>query len=42
MGTVFNFVIDRDKLRFEVNLRALNVSGLRVGSQLLKLATIVD
>lgn len=42
MGTIFNFVIDRDKLRFEVNLRSLNISGLKAGSQLLKLATIVD
>ena len=42
MGTIFNFVIDRDKLRFEANLRSLNFSGLRAGSQLLKLATIVD
>jgi hypothetical protein len=42
MGTAFNFVVDRDKLRFEVNLRALYLAGLKAGSQLLKLATIVD
>lgn len=42
MGTAFNFVVDREKLRFEVNLKALYLSGLKAGSQLLKLATIVD
>lgn len=42
MGTAFNFVLDRDKLKFEANLKALYLSGLKAGSQLLKLATIVD
>jgi hypothetical protein len=42
LGTAFNFILEGDKLRFEVNLRALNFSGLKAGSQLLKLANIVD
>jgi hypothetical protein len=42
MGTAFNFVLERQKLRFEVSLKALYLSGLKAGSQLLKLATIVD
>jgi hypothetical protein len=41
-GTAFNFVIVRDKLKFEANLKALLLAGLKVNSQLLKLATIVD
>jgi hypothetical protein len=41
-GTAFNFVIVRDKLKFEANLKALYLSGLKVSSQLLKLATIVN
>lgn len=42
MGTAFNFVIVNDKLKFEANLRALSSEGLKAGSQLLKLAIIVD
>ncbi len=42
LGTAFNFVIVNDKLRFEASLRSLYVAGLKAGSQLLKLAIIVD
>jgi len=42
MGTAFNFIIEKDKLRFEANLKAISSSGLKAGSQLLKLATIVE
>jgi hypothetical protein len=41
-GTSFNFFITKDKLKFEANLKAINAAGLKAGSQLLKLATIVD
>jgi hypothetical protein len=41
-GTAFNFVLVKDKLRFESNIRALNSSGLKASSQLLKLAIIVN
>ncbi len=41
-GTAFNFVIVNDKLKFEANLKAINAAGLKAGSQLLKLAIIVE
>lgn len=41
-GTAINFVLVNDKLKFEINLKAVNSAGLKVGSQLLKLAIIVD
>jgi hypothetical protein len=41
-GTAFNFVLVHDKLKFEANLKALYLSGLKVSSQLLKLAIIID
>jgi YfiR/HmsC-like len=41
-GTAFNFVIINDKLKFEANLKAIYSAGLKAGSQLLKLAIIVD
>jgi len=41
-GTAFNFFITNDKLKFEANLKTLLQSGLKVSSQLLKLAKIVD
>jgi hypothetical protein len=41
-GTVFNFKITNDKLKFEVNLARLYSAGLKAGSQLLKLAEIID
>jgi hypothetical protein len=41
-GTAFNFVLVKDKLRFESNIRALNSARLKASSQLLKLAIIVE
>lgn len=41
-GTAFNFVLVKDKLRFESNIQALNSAGLKASSQLLKLAIIVE
>ena len=42
MGTAFNLIIVNEKLKFEANLKALDQAGLKAGSQLLKLAIIVD
>jgi hypothetical protein len=42
LGTDFNFVVVNQHLKFEANLKAIASSGLRAGSQLLKLAIIVD
>lgn len=41
-GTAFNFVLVKDKLRFESNIRAITSAGLKASSQLLKLAIIVQ
>ena len=41
-GTAFNFIVINQKLKFEANLNAIASSGLKAGSQLLKLAVIVD
>lgn len=41
-GTDLNFIVVNQKLKFEANLRAISSSGLKAGSQLLKLAVIVD
>jgi hypothetical protein len=40
-GTAFNFVLVKDKLKFEANLAAIDAAGLKASSQLLKLALIV-
>ena len=41
-GTALNFFIDNNKVKFEANLKALFLAGLKASSQLLKLAKIVD
>jgi hypothetical protein len=41
-GTAFNFNIVNNQLKFEANLKAISSAGLKAGSQLLKLAKIVD
>jgi hypothetical protein len=41
-GTAFNFVVVNDKIKFETNLKAIDAAGLKAGSQLLKLAILVD
>ncbi|HMI79774.1 MAG TPA: YfiR family protein [Ferruginibacter sp.] len=41
-GTAFNFIVINDKLKFEANLKAIYAAGLKAGSQLLKLAIIID
>lgn len=42
IGIAINFVVDHDKLKFEVNVNSINEEGLKVSSQLLKLAIIVN
>ncbi len=41
-GTAFNFVVINNRLKFEANLKAISSAGLKAGSQLLKLAIIVE
>lgn len=40
LGAAINFVIVNSKLKFEANVKAINAAGLKVSSQLLKLAII--
>jgi hypothetical protein len=42
LGAMINFYKEEDKLRFEINRKALEKEKLVVGSQLLKLARIVE
>ena len=41
-GTAFNFIVVNNKLKFEANLKAISSAGLKAGSQLLKLAKIIE
>jgi hypothetical protein len=41
-GTAFNFIKRNGRLKFEANLKALNDADIKAGSQLLKLAQIVN
>lgn len=41
-GTGINFLIQEDKIKFEINLSSIESADLRVSSQLLKLATRVN
>ena len=41
-GTTFNFVLVNNKLKFEANLKSIVAAGLKVSSQLLKLAIIIQ
>jgi len=41
-GAAFNFIIKDDKLKFEASLKAINSTGLKISSQLLKLAILQD
>jgi len=42
LGSAFNFIVKNDKLKFEANLNALYAANLKVSSQLLKLAILID
>jgi hypothetical protein len=37
-GGIFNFVVERDRVRFDINAAAADRSGLRISSKLLRLA----
>jgi hypothetical protein len=41
-GAHINFIVVESKLRFEVNLKSVTLSGLKLSSQLLQHAIIVD
>lgn len=41
-GVMVNFYIEQNKVRFEINVDAAQRSGLKISSQLLKLARIVQ
>jgi len=41
-GAAFNFIVKDDKLKFEASLKAINLTGLKISAQLLKLAILVD
>jgi hypothetical protein len=41
-GAAFNFIVKNDKLKFEASLKAINLTGLKISAQLLKLAILVD
>lgn len=41
-GVMINFYKDHEKLRFEINQRALRQAGIQISSRVLKLARIVD
>ena len=41
-GVMLNFYTERNKVRFEINVDAAQRAGLKIGSQLLKLARIVQ
>jgi hypothetical protein len=41
-GVMVNFYLDQSRVRFEINLAAARRAGLRISSQLLKLARIVE
>jgi hypothetical protein len=38
-GGMINFLLEEQKVRFEINTAASQVAGVRISSQLLKLAT---
>lgn len=42
MGGIVNLIMEDGKVKFQVNLGAARQSGLKISSQLLKLAIIVD
>jgi hypothetical protein len=42
LGGVINLVVEENKLRFEINLRAARQTRLKISSKLLALAKIVD
>ena len=41
-GAAFNFIPIHDKIKFEANLKAINAAGVKVSSQLLRLAIVIN
>lgn len=41
-GAAFNFIPVHDKIKFEANLKAINAAGVKVSSQLLRLAIVIN
>jgi hypothetical protein len=41
-GAAINFVIRDESVKFEINLKALKDAGIQAGSQLLRLAIVID
>jgi hypothetical protein len=41
-GAAINFIPVNDKIKFEANLKAINAAGVKVSSQLLRLAIIIN
>jgi hypothetical protein len=40
-GVMVNFYLENNKIRFEVNLEAANLAGLKISSNLLRMGTII-
>ena len=40
-GVMINFYLEKNKVRFEINADAVHRAGLKIGSELLKLAKII-
>jgi YfiR/HmsC-like len=41
-GVMINFYIENNKIRFEINLEAANLAGLKISSNVLRMGTIVS
>ncbi len=42
LGGIINFIIVKNKVRFEINMKAAEEAGLKISSKLLRLARIVQ
>ena len=41
-GVMINFYIENNKIRFEINMEAVKLAGLKINSNLLKMGKIID
>jgi hypothetical protein len=41
-GVMINFYIENNKIRFEINLEAANLAGLKISSNVLRMGTIIS
>ena len=39
---MINFYIENNKIRFEINLEAANLAGLKISSNVLRMGTIIS